>query len=194
MQKSIAEFEVRIERRMEGMMDRKIQDVKKRLDAFEVRVLERPAPTIDLSSFQSELACLQADVYAILATPTVEPQAAPTTLVDDMVMDALFSGTAEEEPEPTHTKCAPLQGCNFHASSLAHFRCVAPGLKLIDFSELRMASTFQESKDDDEPIVHDSFDDEEDLDDDCTSLMTVDGATDMADENSECLNVKKLSL
>uniref|UniRef100_M1DK22 Integrase core domain containing protein n=1 Tax=Solanum tuberosum TaxID=4113 RepID=M1DK22_SOLTU len=89
---------------MEGMMDRKVQTVNKRLDAFELRVLERPAPTIDLSSFQSELASLRADVHAIIATPTVEPQAAPTALADDTVLDALFSGIAEEEPEPTHTK------------------------------------------------------------------------------------------
>uniref|UniRef100_M1DPB7 Integrase core domain containing protein n=1 Tax=Solanum tuberosum TaxID=4113 RepID=M1DPB7_SOLTU len=44
---------------------------------------------------------LRADVDAILATPTVEPQAA---LADDMVLDALFSGTIEEESVPTHTK------------------------------------------------------------------------------------------
>uniref|UniRef100_M1DW94 Integrase core domain containing protein n=1 Tax=Solanum tuberosum TaxID=4113 RepID=M1DW94_SOLTU len=43
-------------------------------------------------------------LYAILATPTVEHQAAPTALADDTVLDALFSGTTEEEPEPTHTK------------------------------------------------------------------------------------------
>uniref|UniRef100_M1DKL7 Integrase core domain containing protein n=1 Tax=Solanum tuberosum TaxID=4113 RepID=M1DKL7_SOLTU len=54
MLKSIAESEARMERRMEGMMDRNVQAVNKRLDAFELRVLERPAPTIDLSFFQAE--------------------------------------------------------------------------------------------------------------------------------------------
>uniref|UniRef100_M1DVL8 Integrase core domain containing protein n=1 Tax=Solanum tuberosum TaxID=4113 RepID=M1DVL8_SOLTU len=93
-----------MERRMEGMMDRKIQAVNKRLDAFELRVLERPTPTIDLSSFQSKLASLRANVNAILATPTVEPQATPIVLADDTVLNALFSGTTEEGPEPTHTK------------------------------------------------------------------------------------------
>uniref|UniRef100_M1DTS8 Integrase core domain containing protein n=1 Tax=Solanum tuberosum TaxID=4113 RepID=M1DTS8_SOLTU len=78
MQKSIAEFEARIERRMEGMLDRKIQE--------------------------TELASLQADVDAILATSTVEPKAAPTVLADDTVLDALFSGTAEEGTKPAHTK------------------------------------------------------------------------------------------
>uniref|UniRef100_M1DZH1 Integrase core domain containing protein n=2 Tax=Solanum tuberosum TaxID=4113 RepID=M1DZH1_SOLTU len=104
MQKSIAKSEARIERRMEGMMNRKIQDANKRLDAFELRVLERPDPTIDLSSFQFELASLRDDVHAILATPTIDPQAAPTALADYTVLDALFSGTAEEEPEPIHAK------------------------------------------------------------------------------------------
>uniref|UniRef100_M1BV32 Integrase core domain containing protein n=1 Tax=Solanum tuberosum TaxID=4113 RepID=M1BV32_SOLTU len=93
-----------MERRMEGMMDRKIQAVNKCLDSFELRVLEQPAPIINLSSFQSELASLRANVDVILATPTVEPQVAPTALVDDTVLDALFSGTAEERLEPTHTK------------------------------------------------------------------------------------------
>ena len=70
MQQSIAESEARMERRMEGMMDRKIQTVNKRLDAFELRVHERPAPAIDLSFFQAELASLRADIDVILATPT----------------------------------------------------------------------------------------------------------------------------
>uniref|UniRef100_M1E0W8 Integrase core domain containing protein n=1 Tax=Solanum tuberosum TaxID=4113 RepID=M1E0W8_SOLTU len=78
MQKSIAESEARMERRMEGILDQKIQD--------------------------TELASLWADVDAILATSTVEPQAALTALADDTVLEALFSGTAEEAPETTHTK------------------------------------------------------------------------------------------
>jgi len=36
---------------MEHMMDAKIQRVQKCLDAFEFRVLERPAPTIDVTTF-----------------------------------------------------------------------------------------------------------------------------------------------
>ncbi|KAG5599893.1 hypothetical protein H5410_031263 [Solanum commersonii] len=41
-------------------------------------------------------ASLRADVDAILATPAVEPQAAPIAFFDAMVLDALFSGDAEE--------------------------------------------------------------------------------------------------
>ena len=93
-----------MEHKMEGMMDRKVQAVNKRLDAFELRVLERSAPTIDLSALQADLASLRTDVDAILAAPSVETQAAPTALADDTVLDALFSGTAEEGPAPTHAK------------------------------------------------------------------------------------------
>ncbi|WMV08174.1 hypothetical protein MTR67_001559 [Solanum verrucosum] len=75
MQKSIAESEDRMERRMEGMMDRK-----------------------------AELVSLRTDIDAILAFPSVEPQVAPTALAYDMVLDALFSGTAEEGLAPTHAK------------------------------------------------------------------------------------------
>uniref|UniRef100_M1DFR0 Integrase core domain containing protein n=1 Tax=Solanum tuberosum TaxID=4113 RepID=M1DFR0_SOLTU len=104
MQKSIAVSEARMERRMEGMMDRKVQAVNKRLDAFELRVLERSAPAIDLSALQADLASLRTDVDIILAAPSVETQAAPTALADETVLDALFSGTAEEGPAPTHAK------------------------------------------------------------------------------------------
>uniref|UniRef100_M1DN91 Integrase core domain containing protein n=1 Tax=Solanum tuberosum TaxID=4113 RepID=M1DN91_SOLTU len=93
-----------MERRMEGMMDRKVQAVNKRLDAFELRVLERSAPATDLSALQADLASLRTDVDPILAAPSVEIQAAPTALADDTVLDALFSGTAEEGPAPTHAK------------------------------------------------------------------------------------------
>uniref|UniRef100_M1DM17 Integrase core domain containing protein n=1 Tax=Solanum tuberosum TaxID=4113 RepID=M1DM17_SOLTU len=45
---------------------------------------------------EAELTSLRTDVDAILVTPTFEPQAAPTTLADDTVLDALFSGTTQE--------------------------------------------------------------------------------------------------
>ncbi|KAG5581492.1 hypothetical protein H5410_052119 [Solanum commersonii] len=75
MQKSIVEFEARMERMIEGMMDWKVQ-----------------------------LASLLTDVDAILATPTIEPQAALTALTDDTVLDVLFNRTAEEGLDLTHAK------------------------------------------------------------------------------------------
>ncbi|KAG5586154.1 hypothetical protein H5410_046588 [Solanum commersonii] len=74
MQKSIAKSEARVERLIEGMMDRKLQAVNNRLDAFELRVLERPAPAIDLSTLQADIASLRSDVETILDAPSVEPQ------------------------------------------------------------------------------------------------------------------------
>uniref|UniRef100_M1DXJ5 Integrase core domain containing protein n=1 Tax=Solanum tuberosum TaxID=4113 RepID=M1DXJ5_SOLTU len=87
---------------MKAKMDQKVQAVHKRLDAFELRVLERLASTTDMSSFRTELASLQADIDAILATPAIEPQAAPSALGDDTVLGALLSGDdADVQPEPT---------------------------------------------------------------------------------------------
>uniref|UniRef100_M1DTW5 Integrase core domain containing protein n=1 Tax=Solanum tuberosum TaxID=4113 RepID=M1DTW5_SOLTU len=100
----MAESEARMERRMEGMMDRKVLAVNKRLDAFELRVLERSAPATDLSALQADIASLRTDVDAILAAPSVETPASPTALADHTVLDALFSGIAEEGPAPTHAK------------------------------------------------------------------------------------------
>uniref|UniRef100_M1APM8 Integrase core domain containing protein n=1 Tax=Solanum tuberosum TaxID=4113 RepID=M1APM8_SOLTU len=68
-----------------------------------VQKLEAQMATL-LHHIQPWMQNLRADVDDILSTPIVEPQAAPTALVDDTVLDTLFSGTAEEGPEPTHTK------------------------------------------------------------------------------------------
>uniref|UniRef100_M1DAM0 Integrase core domain containing protein n=1 Tax=Solanum tuberosum TaxID=4113 RepID=M1DAM0_SOLTU len=95
MQKSIAESEARIERRMEGMMDWKVQSINKRLDAFELRVLERSALAIDLSSLQAELANLRTTLIPFL-TP--------------------LHGTAEEGLEPTHAKDEELRQRMVHES------------------------------------------------------------------------------
>uniref|UniRef100_M1DKX4 Integrase core domain containing protein n=1 Tax=Solanum tuberosum TaxID=4113 RepID=M1DKX4_SOLTU len=62
MQRSIAKSEIRMKRKIETMMDQKVQAVHKRLDAFELRVLERPAPATNLSSFRTELDNLLADL------------------------------------------------------------------------------------------------------------------------------------
>ena len=83
MQKSIAESEAPMERQMQ----RKIAEVNQRLDAFELRVLARPAPLVDVSTLQAAVASLRADINTILATrvsESVEP-------AEDTVLAALFS-------------------------------------------------------------------------------------------------------
>ena len=52
MQRFIAEAEERLERKMVQHTERNISEVHQRLDAFELRVLNRPAPQVDVSNFQ----------------------------------------------------------------------------------------------------------------------------------------------
>ena len=50
MQKSITESEERLERKIVQYTERKIAEVNQRLDAFELRVLARTAPLVDVST------------------------------------------------------------------------------------------------------------------------------------------------
>uniref|UniRef100_M1DVC6 Integrase core domain containing protein n=1 Tax=Solanum tuberosum TaxID=4113 RepID=M1DVC6_SOLTU len=101
MQKSIAQFEARVEKRV---AKQQIHIVHKCLNAFELRVLARPAPDTDLSSIRAELASLRADVDAILEIPAYEPEDAPTVLTEDTVLDALFRVDAETQPDPIRAR------------------------------------------------------------------------------------------
>ena len=53
MQRSIDEAEERLERKMFQNTERKIAEVHQRLDAFELRVLSRPASQVDVSTLQA---------------------------------------------------------------------------------------------------------------------------------------------
>ena len=53
MQRSITESEARLERKMQQFIERKIAEVNQSLDAFEFRVLARPAPPVDVSTLQA---------------------------------------------------------------------------------------------------------------------------------------------
>ena len=48
MQRSVAEAEERFERKMVQHTERKIAEVHQLLDAFALRVLARPAPSVDV--------------------------------------------------------------------------------------------------------------------------------------------------
>ena len=97
-QKSIAEAEDRIEKRVAKKTERKIQVVHQRIDAFELRVLARPAPTIDFTTLQVVVS-LRADVDSILEMRGPEPETTPIELVEDTVLVALFTaGTTPPEP------------------------------------------------------------------------------------------------
>uniref|UniRef100_M1DIY3 Integrase core domain containing protein n=1 Tax=Solanum tuberosum TaxID=4113 RepID=M1DIY3_SOLTU len=88
---------------MEPIMDQMNQAVYKRLDAFELRILERPAPTIDLSIFHAELASLRANMGSILVPPESAPVAAPTEEVDTVVISVLFG---DSMPPPDSSRAA----------------------------------------------------------------------------------------
>uniref|UniRef100_M1DID7 Integrase core domain containing protein n=1 Tax=Solanum tuberosum TaxID=4113 RepID=M1DID7_SOLTU len=90
-----------MEKRMETMTDQKVQVVHKRLDAFELRVLARPASVTDFTSNRTKLDSLRADIDSILDAPTYEPKSTPTALANDTVLGALFSEDTDAQPDPT---------------------------------------------------------------------------------------------
>ena len=60
MQKSITKSEERLERKMMQFTERKIAEVNQRLDAFELRVLARPARSggcVDSSGYSRQSSC-----------------------------------------------------------------------------------------------------------------------------------------
>ena len=65
-QRSIAEAEECLERKMVQHTKRKISEVHQRLDAFELRVLAQPAPQEDVSTLQAVVDNLRADIDMIL--------------------------------------------------------------------------------------------------------------------------------
>uniref|UniRef100_M1DK06 Integrase core domain containing protein n=1 Tax=Solanum tuberosum TaxID=4113 RepID=M1DK06_SOLTU len=104
MQLAMEESEARIEQRVEHMMDQKVQAVHKHLDAFELRVLERPTPTVDLTILQKKIENLRADITGLLVTPETEPESESARMapVDNTVVTALFS----DDMLPPDSSCA----------------------------------------------------------------------------------------
>ena len=66
MKKSITKSEERLERKMVQYTERKIAEVHQPLDAFELWVLARPAPPVDVSTLQAAVDNLRADIGTIL--------------------------------------------------------------------------------------------------------------------------------
>uniref|UniRef100_M1DAV5 Integrase core domain containing protein n=1 Tax=Solanum tuberosum TaxID=4113 RepID=M1DAV5_SOLTU len=82
MKKSIEKSEARIE----AVVDRKIQAVHWRIYSFELRVMERPQPrpTVDLNTFQAELAKLRTDVNALTVVEEAIPEPTPERMRDEL--------------------------------------------------------------------------------------------------------------
>ena len=58
LQRSIAEAEERLECKIVQHIERKIAEVYERWDVFELRVITRPAPQVDVSTFQAAIESL----------------------------------------------------------------------------------------------------------------------------------------
>ena len=99
MQKSITESEERLERKMIQYTKRKIVEVNQRLDAFELRVLARQAPPVDVSTLQAAVDSLRADIDTILESRVPESEAPSIQPAEDTVLAALFA-TSEIPPPP----------------------------------------------------------------------------------------------
>ena len=99
MQRSITEAEERLERRMVQHTEQKIAEVHQCLDAFEWRVLARPAPPVDVSTLQAAVDSLRADIDMILEARVLESEAPSAKPIEDTVMAALFA-TLDIPPPP----------------------------------------------------------------------------------------------
>ena len=91
MQKSTTESEARLERKMQQFTERKIAEVNQHLDAFELRVLARLAPPVDVSTLQASVDSLRADIDTILEARVPESEAPSVEPVEDTVLAALFT-------------------------------------------------------------------------------------------------------
>ena len=100
MQRSIAESQERLERRMVQHTERKIAEVHQRLDAFELQVLAGPSPQVDVSTLQATVDSHRADIDMILKARVPESEAPSAEPAEDTVMAALFA-TSEITPPPS---------------------------------------------------------------------------------------------
>ena len=74
LQRSIVEVEERIERKMAQHIERMIYEVHQRLDAFELLVLARQAPMVDVSTLQAAVESLREDIDMILEARVLESE------------------------------------------------------------------------------------------------------------------------
>ena len=81
---------------MQQFTEGKIAEVNQRLDAFELRVLARPAPLVDVSTLQAAVDSLRADIDTILEARVPEP----VEPAEDTILAALFATSEIPPPSP----------------------------------------------------------------------------------------------
>ena len=79
--------------------ERKIAGVHQHLDAFELQVLARLVPPVDVSTLQGAVDSLCTDIDMILEARVPESEAPSADPAEDIVMAALFA-TSEIPPPP----------------------------------------------------------------------------------------------
>ena len=90
---------------MVKLTERKIAEVHQLLDAFELRVLARPAPSVDVSTLQAAVDSLRADIDTILESRVPESEAPSIQPAEDTVLAALFANSEIPPPPPReHSK------------------------------------------------------------------------------------------
>ena len=83
--------------------ERKIAEVNQRLDAFELRVLARPAPPVDVSNHQAAVDRLRADIDTILEARVPDSEAPSVEPAEDTVLAAPFTTSEISPPPPRET-------------------------------------------------------------------------------------------
>ena len=71
---------------MQQFTEQKIAEVNQRLDAFELRVLTRPAPPVDVSTLQAVVDSLHANSDTILEARVPESEAPSVDPAEDIVL------------------------------------------------------------------------------------------------------------
>ena len=89
--------------------ERKIDEVNQRLDAFELRVLARPAPPADVSTLQAAVDSLRADIDTILDARVLDSEAPSIEPAETTVLAALFA-TSEIPPPPPRESAKSRKG------------------------------------------------------------------------------------
>ena len=100
MQKSITESKERLERKMVQFTEQKITEVNQRLNAFELRVLARPSPPVDVSTLEDSIDSRRADINTILEARVPESEAPSVEHAEDTVLAALFATSEIPPPLP----------------------------------------------------------------------------------------------
>ena len=100
MQRSIDEAEERLERTMAQHTEPKISEVHQLLDTFELRVLDRTTPQVDVSTLQAAVESLQEDIDMLLEARVPESEAPSAETAEDILLASLFANFKIPPPPP----------------------------------------------------------------------------------------------